>query len=340
LSELHNGSSLTASARAGVRPKTRPSFSATKSYAQQRKEGAIVKIGAVYPQTGLGGDPAALRDVAVAVEALGYDYLLTYEHVLGVEHKGRSKPLRGPYTETDPFHDPFVAFGFLAGLTRRIELVTGIVCSPQRQTALLARQAADVELVSDGRLRLGLGAGWNHVEFEALGMPFEKRGAMLDEQIELLRRLWREPLIDYKGKFHRIDRAALLPRPKTDIPIYLGGFSEPALQRAARLADGFIFASGMENSRRPGIARLLQLLGENGRQADQFGLEALLQTAGGNGLSVADGIDEFRVWRDLGGTHAAIVTTNLDYRTAAEHISHFAETIVRLRASGDVAPAP
>ncbi len=241
-----------------------------------------MKIGAVYPQTGLGGDPAALWDVAVAVEALGYDYLLTYEHVLGVEHKGRSKPLRGPYTEADPFHDPFVAFRLPRGADKADR-----TCD---RDCLLAATPDGAAGAASGRCGARVGrqvASGAGRRLESCGVrgarhAVRKRGAMLDEQIELLRRLWREPLIDYKGKFHRIDRAALLPRPKTDIPIYLGGFSEPALQRAARLADGFIFASGMENSRRPGIARLLQLLGGK-------------RSAGGSvrpGSAVADGRGE------------------------------------------------
>ena len=150
-------------------------------------------------------------------------------------------PLTGPYTEHDPFHDPFVMFAYLAGITERIGFATGVLILPQRQTALVARQATDVDLLSGGRLRLGVGVGWNHVEYEALGQDFRTRGAREEEQIELLRRLFTEPVVDFSGRFDRVDRAALVPKPARSIPIWLGGFGEVAFDRAARLADGFIF---------------------------------------------------------------------------------------------------
>ena len=158
-----------------------------------------MKIGVVYPQTELGGDPTAVRRIGKAVEDLGFDYLLAYDHVLGAEHADRTPPLPGPYTELDPFHDPFVMFGYLAGITERIGFATGVLVLPQRQTALVARQAADVDLLSGNRLRLGVGVGWNHVEYEALGQDFRTRGAREEEQIELLRRLFTEPVVDSRG---------------------------------------------------------------------------------------------------------------------------------------------
>jgi len=198
----------------------------------------------VYPQIELHGDPTAVRRFAGAVEALGFDHLLAYEHVLGAVHADRQPPLRGPYTERDPFHDPFVMFAYLAGITDRIRFATGVLVLPQRQTALVARQAADVELLSGGRLRLGVGVGWSPVEYEALGQDFHTRGARQEEQIGLLRRLFTEPVVDFSGRFDRIDRAALVPRPAGRIPIWLGGAGEKAFDRAARLADGFIFFGG------------------------------------------------------------------------------------------------
>ena len=199
-----------------------------------------MKIGAVYPQTELSGDPEAVRRIAASVEALGYDYLLAYDHVLGATHD-REPKLTGPYTERHPFHDPLVMFAHVAAIARRIELVTGVLILPQRQTVLVARQAADLDLLSGGRLRLGVGIGWNYVEYEALGQSFNTRGRREEEQIGLLRRLWTEPLVDFRGEFDRVNRAALNPRPRRAIPIWLGGFSEPAYRRGARLADGFIF---------------------------------------------------------------------------------------------------
>ena len=156
-----------------------------------------MKIGVVYPQTELGGDPIAVRRIGKAVEDMGFDYLLAYDHVLGAEHSDRTPQLPGPYAERDPFHDPFVMFGYLAGITERIAFATGVLVLPQRQTAPVARQAADVDLLSGNRLRLGVGVGWNHVEYEALGQDYRTRGARQEEQIGLLRRLFTEPVVDY-----------------------------------------------------------------------------------------------------------------------------------------------
>src|ERR1700691_5635441 len=172
-----------------------------------------MEIGVVYPQTELRGDPEAVRKIGTGVEDLGFDHLLAYEHVLGAVHADRTPPLTGPYTEHDPFHDPLVMFAYLAGLTERIGFVTGVLILPQRQTALVARQAADVDLLSGGRLRLGVGVGWNHVEYDALGQNFHTRGAREEEQIQLLRLLWTEEVIDYTGRFDRVDRAGTSPRP-------------------------------------------------------------------------------------------------------------------------------
>src|SRR5580692_2889042 len=185
-----------------------------------------MQIGVVYPQIELGGDPASVRRIGRAVEDLGFDYLLAYDHVLGAVHAGRARPLTGPYTERDPFHDPFVMFAYLAGITERIGLATGVLVLPQRQTALVARQAADVDLLSGGRLRLGVGVGWNQVEYEALGQDFRTRGARQEEQIGLLHRLLTEPVVDFAGRFDRVDRASLLPKPAGSLPIWLGGSGE------------------------------------------------------------------------------------------------------------------
>ena len=203
-----------------------------------------VQIGVVYPQNELAGDPTAVRRIGRAVEDLGFAHLLVYDHVLGAVHADRTPQLTGPYTERDPFHDPFVMFAYLAGITERISFATGILILPQRPTALVARQAADVDLLSGGRFRLGVGIGWNYVEYGALGQDFHTRGARQEEQIELLRRLFTEPVVDFSGRFDRVDRAALLPKPTRPVPIWLGGSGDKAFDRAARLADGFIFLGG------------------------------------------------------------------------------------------------
>jgi probable F420-dependent oxidoreductase len=172
-----------------------------------------MEIGVAYPQYELGGDPLAVQRFGRAVEDLGFAHLLAYEHVLGAVHADRTPQLVGPYNEHDPFHDPFVLFGYLAAVTQRVGFATGVLVLPQRQTALVARQAADVDLLSGGRLRLGVGVGWNFVEYEALQQDFHTRGARQEEQIELLRRLFTEPLVDFSGRFERIDRASLVPKP-------------------------------------------------------------------------------------------------------------------------------
>ncbi|HEY6995312.1 MAG TPA: TIGR03619 family F420-dependent LLM class oxidoreductase, partial [Xanthobacteraceae bacterium] len=175
-----------------------------------------MKAGVVYPQIELGGDTGAVKAFAQAAEDLGYDHIVIYDHVLGAEHAGREPKLTGPYRETDPFHEPLVTYAYLAGITKKLELVTGVIILPQRQTALLAKQAADVDLFSDGRLRLGVGVGWNWVEFDGLEMHdhFRRRGRRQEHQIELMRKLWAEPVVTHEDRDHRIDRAGILPRPK------------------------------------------------------------------------------------------------------------------------------
>ena len=189
-------------------------------------------IGAVYPQIELRGDPAAVRAIGTGVEELGYDHLVVYDHVLGATHDHEPK-LWGPYTKKDPFHDPFVMLGYLAAVTSRIGLMTGVLILPQRQTVLVARQAADLDLLSGERLRLGVGTGWNYVEYDALGQDFSTRGKRIDEQIPYLRRLWSEPLVSFEGQFDRVDRGHVHPQPTRQIPIWVGGFSEPAFRRRA-----------------------------------------------------------------------------------------------------------
>src|SRR5262247_526504 len=170
--------------------------------------------GAVFPQTEFGNDRQAIKDYAQTAEALGYDYLVVYDHVLGA-HPNREPKLTGPYTYEHPFHEPMVFFGFLAAITTRLELVTGILILPQRQTALVAKQTAEVDVLSKGRLRLGIGIGWNYVEYDALGEEFRTRGRRVGEQIEVLRKLWTEPLVTYKGSDHVIDNAGLNPCPSS-----------------------------------------------------------------------------------------------------------------------------
>src|SRR5258708_4190023 len=266
-----------------------------------------MQIGVVYPQHELRGDPTAVRRIGRAVEDLGFTHMLAYDHVLGAVHADRMPPLTGPYTEHDPFHDPFVMFAYLAGITERIGFATGILILPQRQTALVARQAAAVDLLSGGRLRLAVGVRWNHVEYEALGQDFRTRGARQEEQIQLLRRLFTEPVVDFSGRFDRVDRAALVPKPARPIPIWLGGSGEVAFDRAARLADGFIFFDGGIDSVNA-WKRLRDRVRGLGRAVEEdFGADYVALPRGGIGDLTA----EVDAWRAAGGTHVAVVTIGL-----------------------------
>jgi probable F420-dependent oxidoreductase len=278
-----------------------------------------MQIGVVYPQTELQGDPAAVRQIGRAVEELGFDHLLAYDHVLGAVHADRSRQLTGPYTERDPFHDPFVMFAYLAGITERIQFATGVLILPQRQTALVARQAADVDLLSGGRLRLGVGIGWNHVEYEALEQDFGTRGARQEEQIELLRRLFTEPVVDFTGRFDRVDRASLMPKPTRSIPIWLGGSSEAAFDRAARLADGFIFIGGAIDDTVDRWRRLRKRVLDNGRSIEDFGADYVVRPQDGGLEDLPTVID---AWGEAGGTHVSIVTMGLDLTSADSHIEY------------------
>jgi probable F420-dependent oxidoreductase len=282
-----------------------------------------MKLGAIFPQIELAGDPAALRGFAIAAEDLGYDHLVMYDHLVGVSPEDRDPPLPGPYAERDPFHDPLTAFAFVAGITERIELVTGILILPQRQTVLVARQSADVDLMSGGRLRLGVGAGYNPFEFQALGMGFADRGRRLSEQIPYLRRLWREELIDFDGEFHQIDRANLVPRPGRDIPIWCGGSSEPAFRRAVRLADGFIFSYGLGEDAARAWIRVQELLAEANRPVEEFGAQFLLHPPG-SPHDEGELVDGLHRLEGSGATHAAINTMYRGFTEVAEHIEYLA----------------
>jgi probable F420-dependent oxidoreductase len=276
-----------------------------------------MRFGVVYPQVELGGDPQAVHDIGAGTEALGFDHLLVYDHVVGADHADRDPPLWGPYTEADPFHDPLVMFGYLAAITSRIELATGVMILPQRQTVMVAQQAADADLLSRERVRLGVGTGWNYVEYGALGQDFATRGARLDEQIGLLRRLWTEPLVTFDGHFDRIERGCINPRPRRPIPIWVGGFAEPAFRRGGRIGDGFTFAGGVEAALE-GMTRVRHHLSVAGRSADGFGFELVTTRA----TTAAEVVEAAERWEAAGGTHVAVVTMRLGLATAAAHLDY------------------
>ena len=277
-----------------------------------------MQIGAVFPQTEIGNDPHVIKDYAQAVEGLGYDYLLVYDHVLGA-HPDREPRLTGPYTHEHPFHEPMVLFGFLAAVTRRLQLTTGVIILPQRQTALVAKQAAEVDVLSGGRLRLGIGLGWNYVEYEALGENFKNRGRRVEEQVEVLRKLWTEPLVNFKGAYHVINNAGLNPMPvQRPIPIWFGGSAEPALRRAARLADGWMPAGRKPDETAKGlVAQLEKYLQEAGRDRRNFGIDPWIPIAG---LPKDEWRKRVEAWQALGATHIAVDTMRAGFAAPQAHI--------------------
>ncbi|MFC5064808.1 TIGR03619 family F420-dependent LLM class oxidoreductase [Actinomycetospora atypica] len=219
--------------------------------------------------TELGADTAALSRWATTVEGQGYDSIVVYDHVVGAEHRDRTPPITRDYDETTPFREPLVLLGYLAATTASVELMTGILILPQRQTALVAKQTAEVALLSGDRLTLGVGLGWNVVEYETLGVPVADRGRRLDEQIDLLKALWSDELVSLDGRFHHVERVALSPRPARAIPLVFGGGSAAAVRRAVRVGDGFFFATPSRDSRDL-HATLLERLEAAGRPVEEF----------------------------------------------------------------------
>jgi probable F420-dependent oxidoreductase len=277
-----------------------------------------MRCGVVYPQVELNGDIGAVKAFAAAAEGLGYDHLIMYDHVLGAEHADREPKLQGPYTEAHPFHEPLITFAYLAGITQRIEFMTGVIVLPQRQTALVAKQAADLDLFSEGRLRLGVGVGWNWVEFDALevGSHFRRRGKREENQIELMRKLWSQAVVTHTDKDHDVQRAGIAPLPSRQIPIWLGGFSDVAFNRAARIADGFLFSGRSQGEAVEKKAAMEARLREHGRENDNFGFEQIQQYGRGDGAWAED----IASWREAGGSHISVVTMNAGLTTVDAHI--------------------
>jgi len=283
-----------------------------------------MKIGAVYPQIECGGAPEALDRIGRAVEDMGLDHLVLYDHVVGAVHEGREPELWGPYTENDPFHDPFVAFGYLAGVTKRIQFYTGVLILPQRQTVLVAKQATDVDLLSGGRFNLGVGIGWNYVEYDALGQDFKKRGRRMEEQIPYLRRLWDEHAFTFKGQFDAIDRANIIPRPRRKIPILGGGMSEPAYRRAARLCDGFMFGGLTGDALLAEWRNIQTWVAEAGRDVDSFiGHTYLMGGEAYGGPDPQKAADMIREWEDMGGHEVSIVSMGRGFKEVDQHIEYY-----------------
>lgn len=276
-----------------------------------------MRIGVVFPQTEIGADAGAVRAYAEHVEGLGYAHLLAYDHVVGADPKVHAG-WDGFYDLHDTFHEPLVTFGYLAAITTSLELVTGIVILPQRQTVLVAKQAAEVDLLSGGRLRLGVGLGWNAVEYEALGEDFSNRGKRSEEQVDLMRKLWTEESVTYHGSYHRVTGAGIAPLPiQRPIPVWFGAASPRACRRAGRLGDGWFPMVGPGPELEQALQAVTQAATEAGRDPAQIAMEGRVSW-NGNADDLADGL---RVWAEAGASHASINTMKAGLASVDDHLA-------------------
>lgn len=274
-----------------------------------------MQFGVTFPQTEIGADPAAIRDYAQAIEGLGYSHVVAFDHVLGADVTHR--PGWRGYTTRDMFHEPFVLFGYLAALTH-LEMVPAVIILPQRQTALVAKQAAEVDVLTGGKLRLGVGVGWNPVEYEALGKDFHTRGRVVEEQIEVMRLLWSREVVSYQGQYHTIAEAGLNPLPaRRSIPVWLGGTVETLLRRAARIGDGWFPQQQPDDHMRQALERLRSYIREAGRDPASFGIEARMNARSGN---LDEWVRQTERWRELGATHISINTMGAGFKSLDDHI--------------------
>ncbi len=282
-----------------------------------------MKIGVVYPQLEFGADPSTIKEYVQLAESLGYTHLLAYDHVLGA-NPNREGGWQGPYTHQDTFHDPFVLFSYMAALTTELEFVTGILILPQRETAVVAKQAATLDLLSNGRFRMGVGVGWNKIEYVALNQNFHTRGKRMDEQLPLLRQLWQEELVTFEGKWHTIPDAGLNPRPTRHIPIWMGGHADVVLRRVAKYGDGWLpnFRQGVDAQ--PSLEKLASYIQEAGRSMDEIGIEPRIHLRGGTPESWKATLEG---WQQAGATHITLNTMGCGFDTTGhlEAIQQFAD---------------
>ena len=275
-----------------------------------------MRIGVVFPQTEIGGDRGAIRAYAERVEELGFAHILAYDHVLGADPEVHA-PWNGPYDVDTTFHEPFVLFGYLAAITA-LELVTGIIILPQRQTALVAKQAADVDVLTNGNFRLGIGLGWNAVEYEALGKDLTDRGRRMSEQIELMRSLWTQRSVTHHGTYEHVTGAGLAPLPvQRPIPIWFGAASEPAYRRTGRLADGWFPQVPPGPHLDAARAIVDQAAAAAGRDPSSLQMEGRVSwTAAG----IEKVVDHVARWRDAGASHLSINTMNAGLGAVDDHL--------------------
>ena len=286
-----------------------------------------MKIGVVYPQTEVQPDPGWTRAFAERIESLGYDHVLAYEHVLGVDPKN-PEAVRGPYGIEDTFLSPLPLFSFMAGVTQKLEFVTGILVLPQRDAVLVAKQAATLDVLSGGRLRLGVGVGWNAAEYDALGADFHNRGARIEEQVRLLRELWTKPVVEFEGKWHRLAHVGIRPLPvQRPIPIWFGGYAEVVLKRTARLGDGWLPGFSEVEEAKPILERLESYVEAQGRRWDDIGIEVRISYGDGDLDELGSKVE---AWSRLGISHLSINTMRSGLKNHEEHLQaleRFAELL-------------
>jgi len=278
-------------------------------------------IGAIFPQTEAGGDRGAVRAIGQAVAELGYTHLAAYDHVLGGDTAVLGE-LGGPYTIDDPFREPLLMFAYLAGCTN-LAFATSILIGPQRQTALLAKQAAELDLLCGGRFRLGLGIGWNKLEYDALGVRFDERAAILEEQVAVLRALWTQRSVTVDGRFHHIRAAGLAPLPaQRPIPIWIGGHAPAALRRVGRVADGWFPmvrpGGGLEHA----LEIIREGAAEAGRDLSRFEFEGRVEYSARDHDKIAE---HARRWREAGASHLSINTMHAGLTSVDAHIAALEE---------------
>ena len=280
-----------------------------------------MEIGAVFPHNEIGTEPQAIKDYAQGIEELGVTHLLIYDHVLGAD-RDRPGGFEGPYDKDVAFHEPFTTFAFIAAVTKKLDMITTVMILPQRQTVLVAKQAAELAILSNNRFKLGIGVGWNAVEYTGLNENFKNRGKRQEEQVELMRLLWESEVLEYKGDYHHIDKASINPRPSKSVPIWFGGGAPQLIERCADLGDGWIPLMGPNEAARKTLAAIKEKRESKGLDWDNFGVQAQAQYAGGDAERWNKHAEK---WRNLGASHLAIATHNAEPTNIEGHLGRIKE---------------